>query len=230
MIVAIDGPAGAGKSSVARRLADRLGFAFLDTGAMYRCVTLFCLRNSVDLHDANAVSNVAKNIHIRMTDDRVWIDNEDVTDAIRDGAVNAAIKHIADNVEVRKSMVESQRRWASSRDVVTEGRDQGTVAFPNAECKIFLTASPEERARRRVAQLQQRGVEADLNEILTQQCKRDFDDENRPVGALKPAVDAIRVLTDGLNEDEVLEKLAGIVLEIKAKRHDSKLDDLGCES
>ncbi len=230
MIVAIDGPAGAGKSSVSRRLAEQLGFAFLDTGAMYRCVTLYCLRNGIDLDDRSAVSQIAQTINIRLTDDAVWVDNEDVTTAIRTIDVTRAIKKVADNPEARQALVESQRQWASSRDVVTEGRDQGTVAFPHAECKIFLTATSEERARRRVSQLEQNGVLANYQEILSLQNQRDLEDTSREVGGLKRASDSFEVWTDGMTEDEVLAKLVSIVKTAQSRLPEKSFRALGCES
>lgn len=230
MIVTIDGPAGAGKSSVSRRLAEQLGFAFLDTGAMYRCVTLYCLRNGIELDDRLAVSQIAQTINIRMTDDAVWVDNEDVTTAIRSIEVTRAIKKVADNPQARQSLVESQRQWASSRDVVTEGRDQGTVAFPHAECKIFLTATSEERARRRVGQLEQNGVSANYQEILSLQNQRDLEDTSREVGGLKRAADSIEVWTDGMTEDEVLAKLVSIVKTAQRQMPEKSFRALGCES
>jgi CMP/dCMP kinase len=229
MIVAIDGPAGAGKSSVSRRLAERLGFAFLDTGAMYRCVTLYCQRNGIDLDDRAAVTNVARTINIRLTDDAVWIANDDVSSAIRTPEVTRAIKKVADNPTAREALVASQRLWASSRDVVTEGRDQGTVAFPQAECKIFLTATSEERARRRVAQLEQNGTAINYSDILAQQNQRDLEDTTREVGGLKRAPDAIEVWTDGLTEDEVLDKLVSIVKTAQSQLPQKSFRALGCE-
>jgi cytidylate kinase len=211
LIVTIDGPAGAGKSSVAKRLAHELDFDFLDTGAMYRCVTLACLRRKLELDDTVKVASVARELSIDWTGNRFFLDGEDVTEAIRTPIVTQSIRAIADNQEVRKSMVAAQRNWTKNRNSVTEGRDQGTVAFPNAECKIFLTASPEERARRRVAQLIELGVDASYEEILERQNLRDLQDTQRDTGGLKPAGDAITVWTDGLSEDEVLSLMVSIV-------------------
>ncbi len=211
MIVTIDGPAGAGKSSVARRLAQALGFAFLDTGAMYRCVTLACMRREIPLEDADSVADVACSIRIELTAEHVLLDGEDVTVAIRSPAVTNAIKRIADNVRVRAAMVQAQRSWVQGRNVVTEGRDQGTVAFPDAPCKIFLTASPEERARRRLGQLLDAGIDADYDEILRHQEERDANDMIRPTGGLRPASNALSVHTDGMTEEQVLETLLEIV-------------------
>src|SRR5262245_43036848 len=134
MIVTIDGPAGAGKSSAARLLAARLGYVFLDTGAMYRAVTWQCLERQVDLHDKAAVAAVARDMQLRLEGQRVYVDGVDVTDAIRASAVTQASQFAAGNDEVRRHLTELQRQFAAGRDIVTEGRDQGTLAFPDAEC------------------------------------------------------------------------------------------------
>jgi len=139
------------------------------------------------------------------------IDGQDVSDQLRTPEVTGSIRPIADNQLVRKQMVRLQQAWAGNRNVVTEGRDQGTVAFPMAECKIFLTASPEERAKRRVAQLDAQGRVADYAAILAQQSQRDFEDTGRVVGGLKAATDAIHVHTDGMSEEEVLTRLEELV-------------------
>ncbi len=217
MIVAIDGPAGAGKSSVAKRLADRLGFAFLDTGSMYRGVTWYCLENNVELADIDKVASVASQLKLRLDHERVWVNQTEVTDEIRKPRVTKSIRSIADNIQVRVRMVELQREWAANRNVVTEGRDQGTVAFPDAECKIFLTASPSERARRRVQQLAENGITVEYHEILQMQELRDLEDRERSIGGLRRADDAIEVVTDGMSEAEVLDQLESIVRSIQAR-------------
>lgn len=211
MIVTIDGPAGAGKSSVAKRLSQELGYCFLDTGAMYRCVTLACLRRKIPLDDTHAIAALAMELQIELRNDSVWLDGEDVSVSIRTPEVTRSIKSIADNLQVRAAMVQAQRRWVQGKDVVTEGRDQGTVAFPDAPCKIFLTASAEERARRRLQQLLDAGIDADYDEILRLQQERDENDMKRPTGGLRPASNAITVNTDGMQENEVLDKLLHIV-------------------
>jgi CMP/dCMP kinase len=211
MIVTIDGPAGAGKSSVAKKLADTLGFEFLDTGAMYRCVTWECMQNGIDLDDFDAVAKVARECEIQFSDGQVFSNGVDVSLAIREPAIGVAIKQVADNLQVRNCMVEAQRHWAIGKNAVTEGRDQGTVAFPHAECKIFLTASAEERAVRRVRQLQAMEKQADYESILAAQKERDLHDMTRPVGALVSAPDSIHVNTDGMTETEVLSELVRIV-------------------
>jgi CMP/dCMP kinase len=217
MIVAIDGPAGAGKSSIARRLAERLGYQFLDTGAMYRAVALAALRQGLGDADADAIARLAGELSIDMRHERTILNGEDVSTAIRRPEVSAAVYLAADNVAVRQRLVDLQRQIAGSRDTVTEGRDQGTVAFPQAECKIFLTASPEERARRRLSELVARGEPITLEQVLSQQAERDRRDAARPVGALIKAPDAVEVWTDDLTPEEVVDRLEQIVRERMAQ-------------
>jgi CMP/dCMP kinase len=211
MIVTIDGPAGAGKSTVARALAERLGFRFLDTGAMYRAVALAGWRSGVNWEQPEELADLARRITIEFDGPRVLLDGQDVSDAIRTSQVTALIRYAADNPAVRHLMVQRQREFAHSGDVVTEGRDQGTVAFPQAQCKIFLTASPEERARRRLRELEARGESPSLADLLTRQNQRDREDCTRALGGLVQAADAIEVLTDGLSLEEVVDRLEGLV-------------------
>ncbi|HWB09639.1 MAG TPA: (d)CMP kinase [Pirellulales bacterium] len=210
MIVAIDGPAGAGKSSAARALARRLGFRFLDTGAMYRAVALAALRRQIDLGDEQALSQLARQISISLDGERVRLDGEDVTHEIRTLAVTSVTQYPANNPRVREYLVELQRQIAAGQDMVTEGRDQGTVVFPRADCKVFLTASPLERARRRHRDLLEHGEHITLEEVLADQNERDRRDASRDVGPLKPAEDAVELSTDGLSPDEVVDKLEAL--------------------
>ncbi len=211
IVVAIDGPAGAGKSTAARMLAGRLRFDFLDTGAMYRCATLAALRAGLDLNDQPAVAKLVGQITIRLADNVVWLNDHDVTLAIRDPSVSSQIGPIADNREVRRLLSQRQRDWVREKRIVTEGRDQGTDVFPDAQCKIFLTASSEERARRRVEELAVKGIQADYQTILDQQNQRDREDSQRQFGGLRRAPDAIEVLTDGLSLQQVVDRLEAIV-------------------
>ena len=211
MIVTIDGPAGAGKSTVARRLAERIGFQFLDTGAMYRAVALAALRCQIDFSDGKQLAELVRRVTIQFDGRRVLLDGEDVTQAIRANGVSVNVRPVADNAAVRQHLISLQRQLAANRDVVTEGRDQGTLAFPEAQCKIFLTASPEERARRRTAELLARGEVVAMEEVLKQQTVRDEQDSKRPFGALSAAPDAIRVNTERLTQDEVVARLERIV-------------------
>lgn len=211
MIVTIDGPAGAGKSSAARGLAKRLGFRFLDTGAMYRAVTLAAREQGIDLADARQLSDLAGRIRVELDDDRVWLDGRDVTQAVRRFDITTATHFAADNPGVRAQLVQWQREAAAGADVVTEGRDQGTVVFPDAEVKFFLVADERERARRRHLDLLARGEELPYDDVLANQQLRDQRDATRSVGALVKASDAIEVATDGLSADEVVDRLAAIV-------------------
>jgi len=211
MIVAIDGPAGAGKSSVARALARRLGFRFLDTGAMYRAVTLAAVRGDLDWDDPAALADLAQHLRIELDEDCVLLDGEDVTQQIRSLAITSATHYAANNPAVRAHLVELQRQAAGSDNVVTEGRDQGTVAFPHAGCKIFLTASPTERARRRLRDLAAGDEQATFDEVLRKQEERDRRDAARAVGPLVAAADAIHVDTDRLSADEVVDRLEALV-------------------
>ena len=211
MIVAIDGPAGAGKSSISRLLAQRLGFAFLDTGAMYRAVALAAQRSGFGDADVTPIAQLAAQLTIDFDGLRTLLNGEDVSTQIRTPEVTAAVYLAADNVAVREVLVAMQRKIAAGKDIVTEGRDQGTVAFPRAERKIFLTASRQERARRRYEELQSRGEQTTLSEVLAQQDERDQRDATRSVGALRKASDAVEVLTDNLTPDQVVDRLEQIV-------------------
>lgn len=207
MIVTIDGPAGAGKSTVARRLAEKLGFEFLDTGAMYRAVTWAAVHRGLDLQNDAGLAVLAAEIDLRMESGHVLVDGADVSSAIRTPDITAQVKYVADPPVVREVLVELQRRLVGEQDFVTEGRDQGTVAFPDAECKVFLTATPETRAQRRWEQLAEK-QRPSVEEILQQQNLRDDRDSKREVGRLMAADDAQELATDGLTLDEVVDRIA----------------------
>lgn len=211
MIITIDGPAGAGKSTVARVLARRLGFRYLDTGAMYRAVALAGLRRGVDWECPEDLARVAANLDLEVRGDRVFLDGEDVTQAVRTSEATAATRHAANNQQVRRHLVHLQRVAASGGDIVTEGRDQGSVVFPDAECKIYLTASPDERARRRLGDLEAQGEAKPLEKVLGELDRRDREDAARPMGALVEPPDAVKVFTDGLRVDEVVDRLESLV-------------------
>ncbi len=211
MIVAIDGPAGAGKSTVTRLLALRLGFEFLDTGAMYRAVTWCALQQGVDLKDEQALARLAKSISVKFDGDQVFLNGHNITTEIRLPEVTRNVVWIADAAPVREYLVGKQREIAREGNYVCEGRDQGTVAFPDAICKIYLTASDSFRAKRRVEQMQANGEFVDYDQIIREQTVRDQQDLNRQVGRLQKAVDAVEVNTDDKTIDEVVNELVKIV-------------------
>ena len=211
MIVTIDGPAGAGKSSAARQLARRLGFRFLDTGGMYRAVALAGHRRGVDWSRPDELAAIAAELTLEVTDDAIRMDGQDVTQAVRTLEITTLTQFAADNEAVRRRLIDQQRALAAGNDVVTEGRDQATVVFPHAECKIFLTASEEERARRRFQDLLARGEEVDFQVVLDKQRRRDERDVERPFGGLAKAPDSIEVNTDGMTPEQVVDRLEEIV-------------------
>jgi cytidylate kinase len=211
MIVTIDGPAGAGKSTIARALARRLGFRFLDTGAMYRAVAWSAREEKLDWTDPEQIVVLARQLRLEVGEHEVRVDGRDVTEAIRTSEVTALTHFAANNPGVREHLVELQRQAAGRDNIVTEGRDQGTVVFPQAECKIYLTASPEERARRRAHELASRGQPTSVAEVLHHQNQRDERDANREVGPMVAASDALEVSTDGLTPAQVLDRLEEIV-------------------
>jgi cytidylate kinase len=198
MVVAIDGPAGAGKSTVARAVADALGFTYLDSGAMYRTVALAALERGL------APADVAPQVTIELGD-RVRLDGRDVTAAIRSPDVTEAASRAAADPAVREALVDQQRRLLADGDWVAEGRDIGTVVAPEAEVKIFLTASPEERARRRAAELG-----ADVKTVLSEQLIRDQRDSTREHSPLKPADGALELDTTGLTLEQVVERVSAL--------------------
>ncbi len=211
MIITIDGPAGSGKSTAARALAARLGFRFLDTGAMYRAVTLAAVERKLSWNDPELLVRLARELSIEVSENLVLLDGRKVTDQIRTFEITSVTHYAADNPGVREVLVELQRRAAAGDDVVTEGRDQGTVVFPDAECKVFMTASAEQRAERRFKDLVARGENVTFEEVFAKQERRDERDRSRSTGPLVKAPDAIEVSTDGLSPDEVVDKLERIV-------------------
>ena len=219
MIITLDGPAGAGKSSAARALAARLGWCYMDTGAMYRAVALIALDRLVPLDDTTRIAMLAESLAIAFRDGRVFVGDRDVSTEIRTARVTSATRPVADAPPVREVMKQMQRRIAAGIDVVTEGRDQGSEVFPDAEVKVFLTASPVERALRRHREETARGVPLSLDDVLDAQNRRDEGDRTRPVGAMHPAADAVLVETDGLTPEEVVDRLVRLIEARRRPRH-----------
>ena len=215
MIVAIDGPAGAGKSTVSKEVARRLGFTCLDTGAMYRAIAWQAIQNGVDFDDSQGLDQVANNYCIEFAYDQgepspsgVLMGGVDVTRAIRTAEIDRAVSLVSKEPLVRAALVAQQQRIGNGGNYVVEGRDIGTVVFPDAAVKVFLFASAEERARRRVAQNAERGIgSVDYDEVLADIVKRDEIDSSRDSSPLEPAADAVMLDSSDLSSEEVIEKI-----------------------
>lgn len=215
IVVAIDGPSGAGKSTIARAVAARLGFLYIDTGAMYRAVGLWAIRLGVDTSDALRLEQLARESRIELSpqDSRVLLNGEDVTEAIRTQQAADAASRVSAIPGVRRAMVDKQREMASRSNVVMEGRDIGTVVFPDAQVKIYLDATPEVRAERRVRELREKGSEAGFEEIAQQIRERDRRDSSRADSPLRQAPDATYFDSSGLPISEVEDRVLRMVRE-----------------
>lgn len=208
-VIAIDGEAGTGKSTLAKNIAKKYKIMYMDTGAMYRCVTLDMLNNNISLDDENGVETILDNIVIEMKnengEDRFYLNGKDVTKEIREKKVNDNVSQVSHLPLVRQRMVELQRRLAKGKKVVMEGRDIGTNVFPNAVVKIFLVATPEERAKRRFKQNEEKGINIPYEDILKNVIFRDENDKNSKVGTMKKADDAFELDTTNYSLEEVEE-------------------------
>lgn len=211
MIVAIDGPAGSGKGTITKNVERKLGFLNLDTGATYRCVALETLRNNLRLDQETEIIKIAKNIKIAIDNKRdkdiIYLNGEDVSTKIREKEVTAIVSQVSSIISVREEMVKVQRNLAKGKNVIVEGRDIGTVVFPNADLKIYLDASEEIRAQRRYKENQEKGIDMTYEEVLENVRMRDYNDMHKKVGALKKAEDAIIIDSTNLTIEEVTDKV-----------------------
>ena len=213
MVIAIDGPAGAGKSTVAKKIAQRLDFGYLDTGAMYRAFTLYVLDRKVDLDDHRSIELSLHDFHLSMNGDVILVGNRDVTRDIRSARVNDTVSYISSLDFVRKKMVELQRQMGENKRIVVEGRDIGTVVFPDTRNKFYLDASVEERAKRRLHDEKHQEKNQILSEVIGKITKRDKYDSNRSLAPLAKAIDAAYVDSTGMTVDEVCEYIVQRVRE-----------------
>lgn len=207
LVIAVDGPAGAGKSTVSKIVAEKLGINYIDTGAMYRAVTYKCLKEGVDISDEKAVSDMAAKSDIDFRDNSIYLDGKSVNDEIRTVEVSSNVSDVAKIREVRYQMVEVQRRIGEKSSVILDGRDIGSYVFPNADYKFYLVATAEERGNRRYKEMREKGFEVNLKDVIRDIVKRDEIDSNREFAPLVKADDAIEIDTTGLGIDEVANKI-----------------------
>lgn len=216
-IIAIDGPAGSGKGTIAKALAEKIGFIRLDTGALYRCVTLEVINNNINLTDIDKIVNIAKNMNVKFQKsdnendlDKVFLNERDVTKSIRSAEVSKLVAEVSTIPQVRSELLKIQRNLAEHHDIIMEGRDIGTVVFPNANLKIYLDADIEERAKRRYKENVTKGIETTYEEVLEGLKNRDEIDMHRKVSPLKKAEDAITVDSTKMSIEEVVNEIIGI--------------------
>lgn len=207
-IVTVDGPAGSGKSTIAKIIAKKYGFTYLDTGAMYRMIALYALENSIDLQDSKAIETMLKNTKLDIVGNQFFLNGKDVSDEIRTPKISAIVSPVSAIKEVRVKLVDLQREISKGKSVILDGRDIGTVVFPSGDVKIYLVASPEERAKRRLKEYEEKGVEADYESVLASIKERDFIDSTRKESPLKKAEDAHEIDSSTMSIDEVVEVIS----------------------
>ncbi len=217
-IVAIDGPAGAGKGTITKLVGQKLGLVNIDTGATFRCVALNMIQKNIDIEEEEKIQEMLNKINIEMhSDGKIFLNEEEVTERIRENDVNSLVSPVSVLPIVRNKLLDVQRNIAKNKDVIMEGRDIGTVVFPNADVKIYLDATAEERAKRRVLQNKEKGIECSYEEVLEGIKDRDKRDSTREIAPLKKAEDAIYVDSTNLNIEQVVEKIIEIIKIIKIK-------------
>ena len=207
LVIAVDGPAGAGKSTIAKLIADKLNINYIDTGAMYRAITYKCLQNNIDINNEEEVIEIAKNCEIDFKDNNIYLNGEILKDEIRTMEVSNNVSNVAKIKEVRYLMVDVQRNIGKVSSVILDGRDIGSYVFPNADYKFFLVATPEERGKRRYKELVNKGYDVNLEEIISDIIKRDEIDSNREFAPLVKADDAIEIDTTGKSINEVVQSV-----------------------
>ena len=219
-VVAIDGPAGSGKGTVTKLVGEKIGLLNVDTGALYRCVTLYMIENNIKPDDIDAINKMLESIDISIkrinNEDRFFLNGRDVSKEIRESAVNERVSPYSQIPEIRKAMTRLERKIGDNTDIIMEGRDIGTSVFPDADVKIYLDATPEERAKRRLKQNLEKGINMTYEEVLKAIIQRDNNDKNRTVDPLRQAEDAIYLDTTELSIDEVVEKVIEIINKKKA--------------
>ncbi len=212
--IAIDGPSASGKSTIAKRLAKALGYVHIDTGAMYRCVAYLAIKSNIDLSDEKSLGKMAETMDIELsTDGRVFLDQEDVTEAIRNEDISVGASKVSIYANVRRAMVKRQQKMAEAKGFIVDGRDIGTVVLPDAELKIFQTASATSRAKRRYKENLQKGIHSDFELLKNEIEQRDFQDTHRKESPLKKADDAIEIDTSDMTVEQVVSKIISLISE-----------------
>lgn len=218
-VVAVDGPAGSGKGTITKKVAEKMNLINIDTGAMYRSVTLYMIRNNIGLEDTEKIIDMLNKINIEFrkenNQDKIFLDGEDVSKQIREKPVNELVSQVSHVVEVRENITNLSRKIAEGIEVIMEGRDIGTNVFPNANLKIYLDATPEERAKRRFKQNEEKGIKIPFEEILENIKFRDHNDKTSTVGPLKQAEDAVYIDTTNMAIDDVVDKIVKEIEDVK---------------
>ena len=215
IVVAIDGPAGSGKSTIAKSIAKKFNFTYIDTGAMYRMITLYLLENNIDFDDLKEIEKVLNTVNLDMQGDKFYLNNVDVTTKIREKRINENVSKVASIKIVRSNLVDLQRKVSNNKNVILDGRDVGTVIFPNAQVKIFLIASPEERARRRYNEFLEKKTEITYEEVLNSIKERDHIDSTRDESPFVKADDAIELDSTNLTIDDVVNFISKEIEKVK---------------